>query len=97
MSQKQERADYDLNKESFAFHNALNETTEQEFHLKGFTGFHTAQGLSHDSPILSPQRQDAEAQEGGVPDFLGVEGGLQRAVILNEILGRPRALRRIGQ
>jgi hypothetical protein len=97
MSQKQERADYDLNKEAFAFHNPLNETTEQEFHLKGFTGFHTAQGLSHESPIMSPQPQGTKAQESRVPDFLGVAGGLHRAIILNEILGRPRALRRIGQ
>jgi hypothetical protein len=67
---------------------------EQAFHLKGFTGFHEAHGLSHGSPIKPPEPQDAEVQKGGLPDFLGTEGGLQRAMILNEILGRPRALRR---
>jgi len=91
------RTDYDLNKESFAYHDAINEPVEQAFHLKGFTGFHEAHGLSHGSSIMSPKPSDEESQQSsGVPDFLGGDGGMRRAIILNEILGRPRALRRLG-
>jgi hypothetical protein len=91
------RTDYDLNKEAFAYHDALNEPVEQAFHLKGFTGFHEAHGLSHESPIMSPKPSDDDSQQtSGLTELVGADGGLRRAIILNEILGRPRSLRRFG-
>jgi hypothetical protein len=93
-----QRTDYDLNKDSFAYHDAINEPVEQAFHLKGFTGFHEAHGLSHGSSIMPSPSPDEESQpSSSTPDFLGTEGGWRQSIILNEIIGRPRALRRFGQ
>lgn len=85
--------DYDTQTQAFGFHEAIKETTEQAFHLTGFQGFQSAQGLS-----LAERREvmsDAAYAEKNEGMNLGMgPDDIRRAIVMREILDRPKALRR---
>jgi hypothetical protein len=86
--------DYDLNSEPFSYHAPLNETEAQTFHLAGFSGFHEAHGLGHYGTKTLTEGAPTEESQSEPLNLFG-DGDLRRAIILHEILGRPRAMRGI--
>jgi len=89
------RTDYDLSDTAFAYHASVDEPTEQMYHQTGFTGFHVAQGLSHNVPAsaLSAGAQSETPLDTTFVNKLLNPTDLQQLIILKEILDKPRALR----
>jgi hypothetical protein len=90
-----ERVDYDLKQEAFEFHPVTREPVEQEYHLTGFSGFREAHGLSS---LRRPAVQSGEpaVQPAADLSLFRRPDDLRRAIIINEILGKPKSLRHRG-
>jgi hypothetical protein len=85
--------DYDTQKESaFAFHSATTKSADQEFHLTGFNKFHSAHGLSAED--RKRIEADDVAAEAGPIFSLGSRDDLRRAIIIQEVFGKPKAMRK---
>lgn len=85
--------DYDTQSQGFGFREAIKETTEQAFHLSGFQGFQSAQGLSQsDRRDVMSDAAHAVKNE-GMYLAMGPDD-IRRAIVMREILDRPKALRR---
>jgi hypothetical protein len=85
--------DYDKRNSAFAFHEAIAEPIEKEFHLTGFSGFHAAGGLTA-AERRKAAGDDAYAEAASGPAFsIGNRDELLRAIIIQEVLGKPKARR----
>jgi hypothetical protein len=87
--------DYDTDSSKFAFRSASAEPESKEYHLGGFQQFRSAGGMSVD------QARPVVAEDAGQPDqatilvaLLTRPEEIKRAVIMQEILGKPKSLRR---
>jgi hypothetical protein len=90
-----QRTDYDQQGAAFGFRPAVEEPVEKEFHLTGFTGFQPVHGLSG---TLRPagESENAPKEQPATLDLMQDPAELYRAVILSEVLGKPKALRGRG-
>jgi hypothetical protein len=95
MNRTAPRRDYDLDPGAFNYRSAVDEPAEQEFHLKGFSGFRTAHGLGVAQPA-GEDVYDAAERFDAIQDIIGDRQSIRHAIIISEILGKPRALRRPG-
>ncbi len=88
--------DYDLDPGAFDFRAPIAEPTEQAFHLKGFSGFHSARGLTGNErqSAAGSDVYDEQSRFDAIQETLGDLDSIRRAIIISEILGRPKALRR---
>lgn len=103
------RIDYDLNPDAFVFHDTLNETADQEYHLQGFgfrdplketteQEFHL-QGFGgfHQAHGLERSPEMFAYQEENLeatPPFFSDPEEIRRAFIITEVFGPPRSQRR---
>jgi hypothetical protein len=87
-----QRTDYDQQAAAFGFRPAVEEPVEKEFHLTGFTGFQPVHGLSG---TLRPagESESVPKEQPATLDLMQDPSELYRAVILSEVLGKPKALR----
>ncbi|MDB5034463.1 MAG: hypothetical protein JWQ98_1704 [Chlorobi bacterium] len=87
--------DYDADSSKFAFRSASAEPESQEYHLGGFKQFRSAGGMSGD-PVTPVAGQDAvrPGQATILSALLANPEEIKRAVIMQEILGKPKSFRR---
>jgi hypothetical protein len=88
--------DYDTRGDAFAFRSSSREPVDEEYHLKGFKKFRRAGGISTDPVKVRAVGEDVGVEDEGDPLLIAIadHDQLRRAVILQEILERPLALRR---
>ncbi len=85
--------DYDTQSQAFGFREAIKETTEQAFHLSGFQGFQSAHALSQaERREVMSDAAYADRNE-GMNLVMGPDE-IRRAIVMREILDKPKALRR---
>jgi hypothetical protein len=86
--------DYDKKGNAFAFREAVSEPVDKEFHLSGFQGFHVAHGLSATERGRAAGEDAYAESDGGFSFSIGNADDLRRAIIIREVFGKPKALRR---
>jgi hypothetical protein len=88
--------DYDTKGDAFAFRSSSREPVDEEYHLKGFKKFKRAGGLTTDPVKVRAVGEDVGVEDDSDPLLIAMadHDQLRRAVILQEILERPLALRR---
>lgn len=84
--------DYDTQTSGYGFHAAVDEPVEKEYHLTGFQEFHTGHGFTdkeRERAIGEAAYAEVvpEVQVGFSPD------DIRRAIVMQEILGKPRSRR----
>ena len=82
---------FDLNQKAFEFRSVLETPVETAFHLDSFSGFRSATGVQ----INTASVESIEEREDAMDDLFGSPDELRRAFVISEVLGRPRALRRL--
>jgi hypothetical protein len=88
--------DYDTQKpDAFAFHEASAKPAEQEYHLTGFQAYHSAHGLSAEDRQKIAAGDVPAAFEAGPAFSVSNPAELRRAIIVQEVLGKPKALRKV--
>ncbi len=85
--------DYDTQSTAFGFHPVVAEPVEKEYHLTGFQGFQSAQAFNAGERDRAESERAYSAPIDVRADILGGPGDLRRAIILTEILGKPRSMR----
>lgn len=92
------RRDFDSDPNAFGYKPAIRESEDQAFHLKNFGGFRqaTAMGASERRHPAGEDVYVAGKDFDAIQDVIGGIESIRRAIIINEILGKPRAFRRYG-
>lgn len=85
--------DYDTKQDAFAFHSVTNKPAEKEYHLTSFTKFHSAHGLSAEDRRVIAQGEAATADGSSLGIDWNNPDDLRRAIIMQEVLGKPKARR----
>ncbi len=86
----------DASGDVFAYRSAIQEPTERQYHLSGFRDFHLAGGLTEEDRTLLAENglgdSDGPAPAAAIARFLSERSEIRRAMLLQEVLGRPKAL-----